>query len=108
MQRRLDSSDDALRDLFEASRITDLFHGVAQDVLRIVPFAEEPPVQSIQPWFSTRVRKQRKPGQHNINPTARTQNLDERLLAVECEVEYEYRRQNRHHAKHRAARERVL
>src|SRR5215471_11721749 len=108
MQRRFNSSNDARRDLFEASRVTDLFHRVAQDALRIVPFAEEPPVQGIQPWFAARVQKQRKPTQHNINPTSRTQNLDKRLLAVECKVEYEYRRQNRHHAKHRAARERVL
>src|SRR5215467_5342323 len=108
MQRRLNSRDHARRYLFEATCFPNLFDNIAKYALSIVPFAEEPSVQRLQPRLPPPVGDQSQTDETGINPTPVLHDRCQRLLAVERYFQHQNPAENRNDSDHGAASQCIL
>jgi hypothetical protein len=87
VQCQLDPRDGAWCDLFEAARVADFVDDFAQESLRIVLLAEERPIQRVEPALPLGVSHHDQSTHQTVGPPARPQNVDQRLVGVQQDVE---------------------
>ena len=102
VQRGFDAGNHPRRHLPETARFANLFHHLAQQPLRVVAFAEEAPIEGLEPALVLHIGCHRQSSQDNIDPAPRPQNLQQGLLAMRQQICQQQDAQSRNHREQNA------